>query len=337
MKFVGLDVHSKHSNICILDEHGRKIKQQKIPGNWERMFAEVSRIDGPFSICYEASCGYGHLHDKLIRIAAKVVVAHPGQLRLIYRSKQKNDRADAEKLAMLLQLDMVPTVYVPPADVREWRGMVEHRARLVGKRTRTKNGIRALLRAHGIKTPTGLWNAEGRTWLSAQKLPQSYDQIRLDMLLDELAYFDRQIDRVEALLNDRGNRDPGVMLLRTIPGIGGRTAEAMVAYIGDPHRFKNINAIGSYIGFTPCQDQSGNRNRLGHITGDGPATLRRLLAEAAWQGVRCSKTIKAFFDRLTRGEADRRKLAIVGTAHYLSRVMLAMLKSGEVWHERVAT
>ena len=61
--------------------------------------------------------------------------------------------------------------------------------------------------------------------------------------------------------------------------------------------------------------------------------MRKLLCEAAWQAVRRSATIKQFFDRVTRGDRDRRKIAIVATAHYLSRVMAAMLRSGEAWRE----
>jgi hypothetical protein len=54
-----------------------------------------------FAVCYEASCAYGHYHDLLSPIAARVTVAHPGRLRLIFGSKDKNDRKDAERLAKL--------------------------------------------------------------------------------------------------------------------------------------------------------------------------------------------------------------------------------------------
>ncbi len=73
-------------------------------------------------------------------------MAHPGQLRLIFRSRRKNDRVDATKLAKLLFLDEGPPVHVPSADVRAWRGMIEFRSKLVGERTRVKNRLRALLR-----------------------------------------------------------------------------------------------------------------------------------------------------------------------------------------------
>jgi hypothetical protein len=55
-------------------------------------------------VCFEASSGYGFLFERLATIARHVVVAHPGQLRLIFRSKRKNDRVGAERLAKPLFL-----------------------------------------------------------------------------------------------------------------------------------------------------------------------------------------------------------------------------------------
>ncbi len=60
-------------------------------------------------------------------MARRVVVAHPGHLRLVFRSKRKNDRIDPEKLAKLLYLGEIPPAYVPSPDIREWRAMTEYR------------------------------------------------------------------------------------------------------------------------------------------------------------------------------------------------------------------
>jgi transposase len=81
----------------------------------------------------------------------------------------------------------------------------------------------------------------------------------------------------------------------------------------------------------PCQDQSAGKNRLGHITREGPPVVRSLLTEAAWQGIRRSAHLKAYFQRMTGMDPLRRKIALVATAHYLARVMLAMLRSGQAW------
>src|SRR4029079_5659052 len=96
---VGLDVHQRMSCICILDENGKTIKEVEIIGGWTALIAALGKIKERFAICYEASCGYGYLHDQFRQIASRVVVAHPGETRLIFKSKRKNDRIDARKLA----------------------------------------------------------------------------------------------------------------------------------------------------------------------------------------------------------------------------------------------
>src|SRR5512140_431304 len=155
MWYVGLDFHQRSSSICILDENGKTVKELQIRGAWPEVIAFLKQLKHTFAICYEASCGYGHLYDQLKRIARHVVVAHPGQLRLIFRSKRKNDRVDARKLAMLLLMDQVPQVHVPSVEVRSWRSFIEFRRREVGKRTKVKNSLRSLLRGHGLLLPRG--------------------------------------------------------------------------------------------------------------------------------------------------------------------------------------
>jgi transposase len=61
-----------------------------------------------------------------------------------------------------------------------------------------------------------------------------------------------------------------------------------------------------------------------------------VLCESAWQAVRRSPTIKAWFERITGGDADRRKIAIVAVARKLAVVMGAMMRSGETWREDYA-
>ncbi len=115
----------------------------------------------------------------------------------------------------------------------------------------------------------------------------------------------KQIRHVQRHLDEVANRHAGVQLRKTIPGVGSRTAETVVAYIDDPHRFKTNKVIGSYFGLVPTQDASGSVNRLGHITRNGPGTVRGLLTEAAWHGIRRSPRIRSYFDRIQRDDPDR--------------------------------
>jgi transposase len=338
---VGLDVGETCSSIEILDSHGKHVKHLEVKGRWatvlERIEQEVPR---PFSICFEASCGYGYLHERLSRIAEQVQVAHPGQTRLIFRSKKKHNRIDAQKLAKLLYLDEVPQAWVPRTDVRSWRATIEWRQRLLGRLVAVKNQLRALFKSRGIQKLQGIgsrWTKKGIAWIAAQELGEA-EALRRDIMLDQIASLNQQIKLVEKHLKKVADKHPGVALLMTIPGIGIRTAEAFCAYVDDVRRFGRIKSVGAYFGLIPCQDATGKTNRLGHITREGPSTVRKLLTEAAWQSVRRSPTVRRFFERVTHDDPHRKKVALVATAHYLARVMAAMLRSGECWrHERKRT
>jgi transposase len=334
MFYVGLDIHDKRIAICVLGETGQIVRRAQVR-SIDEMMRILEALPDRFEVCYEASCGYGHYHDMLSPIAARVTVAHPGRLRLIFRSKDKNDRKDAERLAKLLYLGEAPAVHVPSAEVRTWRELVSCRSRVIAKRTRAKNSIRTLLRCAGVVTPgrPALWTKKGLEWLRRLELPTASQQLRRDLLLEEIEALTRQVRRLEQQLNHQAARSPAVACLRSIPGVGARTAEAVAAFIDDPHRFRDAKAVGRYFGFVPSQDQSGDRERLGHITREGPAVVRQLVAEAGWQAVRRSPTVRAYFERVRRGDAQRKKIALVATAHYLVRVMWAMLKRGTVWEE----
>src|SRR6476646_10652674 len=152
MYYVGLDIHSKRIAICVLNETGQVTHRSQVRGI-EEMLRVLKGLPDRFEVCYEASCGYGHYHDLLQPLAARVLVAHPGQLRLIFRAKNKNDRNDAERLAKLLYLGETPTVHVSSVEVRTWRELINCRSQMIAKRTRAKNVIRSLLRSAGISSP----------------------------------------------------------------------------------------------------------------------------------------------------------------------------------------
>jgi transposase len=337
MYWIGIDIHLRMSSVCILDENGKPFKEYHAKTSWRGVVEALKELSEPFCVCFEASTGYGAIYEELAKIAVRVVVAHPGQLRLIFRSKRKNDRVDARKLAKLLYLDEVPDVYVPSLGAREWREMITFRATEVRNRTAVKNRLRALLRTHGIVPPNKLWSKAGLNWLQRLEWPASTARLKCHMLIEEIGFRDRKIKDVEEALLDFSRLHPGIALLKTIPGVGIRTAEAVAAWIDDPARFRTNKTIGSYFGLVPTQDSSAGKERMGHITRQGPGVVRGYLTEAAWQGVRRCPAIRAHFERIIKNDPQqRKKKALIATAHYLTRVMLAMLKSGKGWDPNFA-
>src|SRR5919201_1590915 len=155
MLYVGLDIHTKHIAVCVLNETGQVVQRARVRG-FEELLRLLKGLPDRFEVCSQASCGYGLYHDLLQPLAARVLVAHPGQLRLIFRSQSKNDRNDAERLAKLLYRGETPTLHVPSLDVRTWRELINCRSQVIATRTRAKNTVRALLRSAGITPPPQL-------------------------------------------------------------------------------------------------------------------------------------------------------------------------------------
>src|SRR5262249_15530291 len=129
--------------------------------------------------------------------------------------------------------------------------------------------------------------------------------------------------------------DERVRRLRTIPGVGPRTAEAVVAYLGDAGRFKSGKEVSAYAGLVPRQHQSGECDRRGRITRRGPGVLRKLLVECAWVMLRHNAWAREQYQRLNRGGA-RKKQAVVALARKLLVRCWAMLRDGTDWQQRPA-
>ena len=89
MFYIGLDIHTTHITICILDKNGKLFQQHQVK-QVDQMMEVLNRVPDQYQVCYEASTSYGRFYELLKPLSARVAVAHPGLLRLIFRSKKKN-------------------------------------------------------------------------------------------------------------------------------------------------------------------------------------------------------------------------------------------------------
>lgn len=151
------------------------------------------------------------------------------------------------------------------------------------------------------------------------------------MELQALDQIQQLIDPVEQKLEVLAQADTRVARLRTIPGVGPRLAEVVVAMIDDPKRFKNAKQVGAYAGLVPKQYESGTMSRQGRITGQGNKLLRALLVEVSWLMRRHNSHFRAVFDRVCRQSKTRRKIAAIAVARRLLICCWAMLRDGNDW------
>jgi transposase len=141
---------------------------------------------------------------------------------------------------------------------------------------------------------------------------------------------DPKVENVVSKLDALGEADEKVKRLRTIPAVGPRLSEAVVAIIDDPHRFKNGRHVSSYLGMVPRRWQSGQVDITGRISKCGNKLLRTLLVEVSWLGLR-EPWMREIYDKVRRGDKKRSKVAIVAVARQLLVRCWAILRDESSW------
>jgi transposase len=294
----------------------------------------------PDRVVVEVGTVTGWIHDIATVLGIKIQVANPATEGWRWRRmKRKTDRDDALKLARLSAAGQLPTVWMPTPRVRQWRSLIAHRHQLVSRRTAIRNTIRSVLDAQAYRSAVGArsWTEAGMSTLRA--LARPIDQCgaaelwrgQLHVELELLVALAEQICVLEEKLDALGAADARVTRLRTIPGVGPRLSEAVVAWIDDPARFDNARAVGSYVGMVPKRRQSGTYDRSGRITKHGPGLLRKLLVEVAWIMRQHNPYAAALFNKLSKGERSRKKQAAVALGRRLLTWCWAMLRDGTDW------
>ncbi|WP_255712567.1 IS110 family transposase, partial [Rhodopirellula halodulae] len=218
-------------------------------------------------------------------------------------SKRKTDRDDARRLAEMSLMKRLVPVHVPQPNVREQRAFIKYRKSVDQDINRLKNSIRSIFANRGIEIDTGAraWNT-GRLHINSFRKPIgdcTRDELwrgQLDMQLARLDDLKEKLESLEAKLDAFAAEHPDIVRLMSMPGLGRKTAEALVAAIDNPHRFKNARHLSSYLGLVPKQYQSGQMDRHGRISKRGSKLLRSLLLQCAWTSLRYNRWSKKTFD-----------------------------------------
>jgi transposase len=323
------DSDSGAHSFCSLRTRGQEIHDLVVERQPDRVVIEI---------CTAA----GWIHDLVESLGFAVEVANTNTEGWRWKNvKRKTDRKDALKLAQLSAMHQLPLVHMPKPEVRSKRSLITYRQRLVKRRTQIKNSIRAILDGQGYSMPAGKsgWTMKVLTHLRkmARKLEDcSIEQLWRGQLHVELCMLESvtaALEEVTAKLDSLARNDKAVQLVQTAAGVGPRLAEAIVAFLDEPERFKSGKQVGSYMGLTPKQYQSGQMNRQGRISGQGNKIVRALLVEVSWLGLRHNAWIRQTYYRLLRGSASRKKIAITGVARKLLVRCWAMLRDGKPWRE----
>ena len=341
MNILAMDLGKSKTVVCFYNSSTGKHKFGKVktmPQHIHDLIAEQSPDRVVFEICSLA----GWVYDIVKALGIEVEVANPNTQAWRWKNvRRKNDRQDALKLAQLSSMNQLPVVHMPNRQVRQKRALIQYRQRLVKRRTQMKNNIRAILEKEGYSMPKGKsgWTRAAVAKLKAMAL--GLDKCALDDLWRGQLYIELDLlEAVEKLLADvtgkldvMAKSDVSIKRLQTIPGVGPRLAETIVAFLDEPGRFTTGKQVGCYAGLTPKQYQSGSMDRQGRISGQGNKLLRALLVEVSWLGLRHNAWMRETYERLLRGSGSRKKIAITAVARKLLVRCWAMLRDEQPWRD----
>lgn len=340
MKILGIDLGKYNSAACLFDTQ----TQDTLFFTFKTLASEFRTLlsqTHPEQVVIETCTITGWVYDLCQEEGFETIVANPTHEAWHWKNvKRKTDKDDALKLTKLAALGQISPVYVPSKESRQYRQLVKYRKRLVSQCTKAQNTIRALFAQQGISIPSGAkaWTISGIETLRQHAIALadcsllSLWQGQVDLELTRLDSLWEQQHLVDAKLTEIAQHDARVQLLETIPGVGRKTAEVVVAYLDDPHRFKNARQVSAYSGLVPRQHQSGEMNQMGKITRRGPRLLRSALVEVSWVMLQYNPWAAALYQRLCGGQKTRRKQAIVAVARKLLVVCWTLLRKQERWN-----
>jgi transposase len=329
MNYVGVDLHKQTISVCVVSQ-AREIRETR-----RFRCQEESRIEdyfqhlAPFEVTVEATASYEWFVKLVEPYARRVVLAHPGKLRVIAESTRKSDKLDARVLAEFLARDMIPEAHRPTPRLRAHRSLVRHRQYVQRQITATKTKIRRILSDYNADRPD-LFSRLGREALVDVEL-SAVDRFRIDELTDALDFFVVRLERAQCRLREFAREGSPAerearSLLRSIPGVGEVTSEVALAELGDVRRFRSAKQAVAYAGLAPGWRESAGKRKDLPIEKKGSKLLRWVLIEAGWQLVRYNPRWQDVFERLARRTG--KKKAITAIARRLLCVMVAILKSG---------
>ena len=261
---------------------------------------------------------------------------------------RKTDVKDAEWLAQLLECGLLRASFVPPQPIRDLRDLTRYRKRVIEDRVRESLRVQKVLEDAGVKLSSVASNTlgvSGRAMLEALiagerdpealaelakgklrgKLPELRQALAATRFRDHHAVLLGEhlahLDHLDATVDRLDQRIEAVMApfadardrLSTIPGVGQRAAEVIVAEIGvDMSRFPSAAHLAKWAGMCPGNNESAGKRFSGR-TAKGDPWLSGLLTECGWAARRTKDTyLAAQFWQIARRRGLEKAAVAVG-------------------------
>jgi len=332
--YIGMDIHKKNWAVHLrtdISDH----KTLTIPSNCQVLYDYVEKhFHGhEVTLTYEAGCcGFG-VSRYFLNLGWNVLVVNPADVpRMDKQNYQKTDKIDCRNLAKQLQAGHLTGIFIPTESQDLLKSLVRQRAETSKQLRSIKANIKSLLLYHGIQIPKEYdnpnWSIAFLNWIKEIKWTHVTGKICIESKLRMREVIHKEYLQLANELRSycRKHHKTDYYLLKSIPGVGGYLASAILAEIGDLRRFGSETQFASYVGIVPTMKNSGGTEKIQGVTPRCRGLLRSYIIESSWVALRMDPEMQAYY----RKHIGRNpKSIIVKIARKLLNRMLAVIKTGQ--------
>lgn len=338
-KYVAMDVHTASISVAVLNFDGKLIMESVIEAKRSTIVEFIQGLRGELSLTFEEGTWSAWLYDLLTPYVTKIVVCDPRRNALL-KEGSANDRIDARKLAELLRLNSLRSVYHGENGLRTLKELARAYLTIGKDLVRVMNRVKAIYRSWGIPCAgQSVYNPRHRDeWL--RKITQASVRRRAEFYyqqLDALVPLRKQV-RQELLAESK--KHPACKLLRSIPSLGPIRAAVLMAILQTPHRFRTKRMLWKYSGFGVVTQTSADHRYVDgqlqrskkptFVRGLDPAHnhhLKDLFKSAAIQASTTKGPFREFYESLI-AKGMRPEMARLTLARKIATISWMVWKKG---------
>ena len=324
--YCGIDLHARTMYVCILTQDGEILVHRNMPAGPEPFLKAVAPYRSDLVVCVECIFTWYWLADLCAREGMPFVLGHALYMKAIHGGKAKNDKIDAQKIAVLLRGGMLPQAYVYPAAMRATRDLLRRRIHLMRKRAELLTHVQQTNSQYNLpeigKKIAYKANRDGVAERFAD--PAVQKSVEGDLAL--LDYYDQLLRDLElAIVQTATQHDANTLyVLQTVPGIGKILSLVLLYEMHNIARFPRVQDFVSYCRLVKCAKESAGKRYGTSGTKIGNAYLKWAFSEAAVLFLRNNPAGQKYLARLEKKHGKGKALTVL--AHKLARAVYSMVK-----------
>jgi transposase len=331
--YIGVDIHKKSWSVTIrtdIMEHKTYSMANPVP---EQLYQYIENTfpNHETVLTYEAGCCGFSAARYFLNLGWELCVVNPADVPTMHKQNfQKTDKIDSRNLCKQLQMGNLNPIFIPQENQEQFRSLLRFRMQIAKDFRRIKTQIKSSLLFHGIAIPAlhdnSHWTIGFVEWIEKIKWTNVCGQSSMARKLEMYQFTKKQYLHVGTELRAYAKKtySKNYELLKSIPGIGGFTAAAFLAEIGDFNRFNNEALFSSFIGVVPGIYNSGSSETNLGVTPRANHILRPLLVESVWVAVSKDPEIQAYYKTHI---GKNSKAVVIKIAHKMARRIFGIIKT----------